>query len=792
MYKNNSLWCLNPDENIPNEFISLVKTIINKQPNKQYQASDLQFLALLLWKRNIRTQKDLEEFFKPTYIPDSNSIFEKQINIVIERLIKASKEEEKVAIWGDYSCDSIITTAILYTGLRDIFSHENQQLSYYFPPRNLPKFGLNIQDIQTLKDEGSSLIICASIGSKNYQEIEFANNLGIDIIIIENTVLSIDKPPVLAWLNPSLLPDNHPDYYLSGGAIAYKLIKLFHNKINSQIKIKYEDLRCLVAVGLIADNYSLKGNNRYFAISGKNLLENSNYSPSLQFLITSCQENGDRTLNIDRGIGAIIKAICHTYNDVNFVIDFLTCHNYSLRTKIASFLNPVYYNYLHIKEEILNKAKKQIESKKLSSDSVLILQDNQWNIGILEPVSKFISNRYNLTTVLLSANLDNKLEHEKNIYYGFISSFSPFYLASIIQNYQQLFIDCIVSISGIKFLINQENIVLFKEAIEQQINKHINNIQGKKIIPIDLEVNVSQLNENLFEQLTEIEPCSSNNPPAKLLLKKCQLTFISYRKKKTIKNQTKNNSDSNNKEIYDSKLFLSIGDDSSCDNIDAIWWGISIENLEKEKDYDIVAELEKNPKTNKTYLKIIDIKPSDPINTYYLQNNSISIIDYRQENKEDKLNNIQGKIIDQCPIKWSEINSAYQEATISQDDLILRYKHRSETQLQELWYQFLGIIKQSIKENQVVNKDYLLKLLSIRDVSLEKICLCLPLIGIEYQNLAEEIKFNQTQPTFSEENYLQARQKFQDIIQQEYLQKEYFYQVKLEQIRDYLKFQNTL
>jgi len=192
------------------------------------------------------------------------------------------------------------------------------------------------------------------------------------------------------------------------------------------------------------------------------------------------------------------------------------------------------------------------------------------------------------------------------------------------------------------------------------------------------------------------------------------------------------------------------------------------------------------------YLRILDLKPSDSNHIYYHKNNSISIIDYRQEHKGDKLNDIQGKIIDQCPIKWSEINLAYQGAIASKDDLILAYKHQSETKLQELWYQFLRLIKQSIKQNQVINKDYLSRVLSISDVSLEKICRCLPLIGIDYQSQREEIKFNQTQDTFSEENYLQARKHFQDIIKQEYLQKEYFYQVKVAQIPEYLDFQHHI
>lgn len=793
MYKNNSLWYFNPDENIPNDFIIRVKRILNNKTNKDPE-SDLKFLTQLLWKRNIRTQKDLEHFFNPQYIHDHNSIFTQQINIAIDRLIKANHQGEKIAIWGDYSCDSIITTAILSTGLRDFFTEENQQISYYFPSRNLPQFGLNINDITTLKKEGYSLILCACIGSQNYQEIEFAKSLGIDIIIIENTILSIDHPPVLAWLNPHLLPENHPDYYLSGGAIAYKLIRFFHDKIKSNKKIKYEDLRCLIAVGLMADKYLLKGNNRYFAVSGSQLLENNYNSLSLQFLVTSCHENGDRTLNIERGIGAKIKAICHTYNDVKFLINFLTGNDDSLIEERELEMKQIYYDYLHLKEEILNQAKKQINNDDISQKQLIFLKDNQWDIRIIESTSQFLRNQYGLTTILLSSKLNYCEENESDIYYGVLSSSFHFNIENFVNNCHKLLISYHVIPYGMKFFINKENLYIFQEVINQLISKETEDNKLSNLINIDFQMTVDKLNLSVFRQLKKIQPCSLDNPNARILLRQCQLTFISYPKKLTINNKIKNNNNTQliKKEIYDSRMSLSIQNNSCDTQIKAIWWGFANHNPEKDKYYDLVAELDYDVITENLYLRIVDLRLSDSNKIYYQKNNSVSILDYRREEKEDKLNNIQGKIIHHCPIKWSEIHSAYQAAIASQDNLILAYNHPSEKELEELWQRFLSMIKGCLKQSKTMKKDNLLKTLSISDISLNKICDGLGLIGINCQREEDEMIFNQIEDTFTRENYLQARENFRDIINQEYLQKEYFYQVKVQQIKEYLHFQQNI
>lgn len=782
MYQSNNLWCFNPDKNIPNNFITLVKTVINKH-NKQYKELDVKFLALLLWKRNIRTQKDLEQFFNPTYIHDSNSIFEQQINIAIERLIKASKQQEKVAIWGDYSCDSIITTAILYTGLRDIFPQENQQLSYYFPSRDLPKFGLNIKDIKTLKDDGYSLIICASIGSKNYQEIEFANNLGIDIIIIENTILPLDNPPVLAWLNPHLLLENHPDYYLSGGAIALSLIQKLFSHLSKEKNLN--NLFALTALNLLQEEYKLLGNNRYFLYAGIKVLKKT-HNFGTQLFIEVCKNNGYYPLNFYQGINEKFNIFKAIYSDINDIIKIVNNEDKKNNSALKNKIEKAYFIYLDLNYKYLKKIKEKIKTLDLTRNKCLILTVNQSNKNILNLIAKNTYHLYHLPVIILS-NYGNDFFEQDKILYGVAYGFSVNSLDKIF-NHKDWIIDYQLLPKEANFLILRDNLEIFKELVNQEFNNNI--FQNLTNIEIDLIVTISDLDKNLYQQIQLLESYCLNNLPIKIMIKNCCISKVFEKNYEKIKGKSQNFT---NRELT---LEFCLKDNSCNQEFKAIWWGGSKNDLEEDKIYDIVGIIEYQfhlTNNNKIYyLRVVDLKPSDSNNICYHQNNSISIIDYRQKNQGDQFDNLQGKIIDQCPIKWSEINFAYRDAIATENDLILAYQHKSEIELQELWYQFLGIIKQSIKENKTIDQDDLLAILSVKNVSLEKIFADLSLIGIDYQYQGKEIKFNQTQASFSKESYLQARQNFQDIILQEDLQKEYFYQVKLAQIKSYLEFSNQM
>jgi single-stranded-DNA-specific exonuclease len=133
---------------------------------------------------------------------------------------------EIVAIWGDFDADGITATSVLWDGLGQFFT-QNSQLFYYIPNRLTESHGLNCQGIDNLVKQGCQLIVTCDTGSTNITEINYANSLGIDVIVTDHHTLPTERPPVTAIINPRYLPTEHQLFHLSGVAVAYKLWKLF-------------------------------------------------------------------------------------------------------------------------------------------------------------------------------------------------------------------------------------------------------------------------------------------------------------------------------------------------------------------------------------------------------------------------------------------------------------------------------------------------------------------------------------------------------------------------------------
>ncbi len=207
-------WILTATEKPPNWFIELVQ---------QYAtAAGGNFAAQLFWQRGIKEPEKLAAFINyQTYQPADAFAFGEEINLAIERLMKAGKTGEKIAIWGDFDADGITSTAVLWDGLGEFFP-QHRQLSYYIPNRLTESHGLNKPGIDNLAAEGCKLIVTCDTGSTNITEIIYAQSLGIDIIITDHHTLPPKRPPVVAIINPRYLPKEHPLYHLSGVAVAYK------------------------------------------------------------------------------------------------------------------------------------------------------------------------------------------------------------------------------------------------------------------------------------------------------------------------------------------------------------------------------------------------------------------------------------------------------------------------------------------------------------------------------------------------------------------------------------------
>jgi len=178
-----------------------------------------QILASIFVRRGITNgnqilyylENDLRYQHEPFLLPN--------IEDAVERILQAIEENEKILIFGDSDIDGVTSTVILY----DYLKSRNVDVQWRVPQGD-DAYGLSIAAIDDfVKDEGS-LIITVDCGISNFNEVDYANSLGIDVIITDHHNPQETLPNAIVVIDPKLPESEYPFKDISGAAVAYKLV----------------------------------------------------------------------------------------------------------------------------------------------------------------------------------------------------------------------------------------------------------------------------------------------------------------------------------------------------------------------------------------------------------------------------------------------------------------------------------------------------------------------------------------------------------------------------------------
>ena len=188
-----------------------------KQLHEKFNLSKLE--ASILARRNITSSNSLlyylEDDLRFSHIP----FLLKNMEDAVERILAAKEEGEKVLIFGDRDVDGITSTAILYS----YFKSQGMDISYRLPVGE-DAYGLSIAAIDDFAKNYGSLIITVDCGISNIKEIDYANSLGIDVIVTDHHNPPEVLPNALTIIDPKISDSGYPFKDITGAAVAYKLV----------------------------------------------------------------------------------------------------------------------------------------------------------------------------------------------------------------------------------------------------------------------------------------------------------------------------------------------------------------------------------------------------------------------------------------------------------------------------------------------------------------------------------------------------------------------------------------
>ena len=233
----------------------------------------------------------------------------------------------------------------------------------------------------------------------------------------------------------------------------------------------------LVAIGLIADLVELKGDCRYLAQEGLKKLQQqltNTTRPGVAYLLKLCKRSGDRPTDISFGIGPRINAISRIQGDAHFAVELLTSKDNKLSYKLALDTELANTRRKSLQKDIKKDVDKKLQMLDLSTTQVIVLEDTQWQSGVLGLVAGQIAQEYGRPTILLTtAETEDMSENNMKLARGSARSIHNIDLYKLVASQQYL----LHRFGGHPFAaglsLPVENVSLFRESINQKLRQQI-------------------------------------------------------------------------------------------------------------------------------------------------------------------------------------------------------------------------------------------------------------------------------------------------------------------------------
>lgn len=219
-------------------------------------------LAQVLYNRGQDTPEKARMFLEGGDHALHSPFLMRGMSEAVARIRQAIKQDELIAVYGDFDADGVTSTALLTSVLRGL----GGRVRPYIPNRVDEGYGLNADALDRLKDIGVRLVVTVDCGIRSVEEVAYGRRIGLDMIVTDHHSVGEELPDALAVIDPKVdarlreedgMTGWYPEDMLAGVGVAYKLADALLRAEEAQTSrrpdFKLEDLLDLVALGTVAD-----------------------------------------------------------------------------------------------------------------------------------------------------------------------------------------------------------------------------------------------------------------------------------------------------------------------------------------------------------------------------------------------------------------------------------------------------------------------------------------------------------------------------------------------------------
>ena len=544
----------------------------------------------ILAKRGIVSEEEVERFFDFDYEKNmTDPVGISGMATAVERIKKAKKEKEKIAIYGDYDADGVTATAVIFETLVNLGFDE---IIYYIPDRQTEGYGMNPEAIKYLKNQEVNLVITVDCGVTGKEEVELAKQLGMDVIVTDHHNAPEELPSAVAVINPKIDVSGFGENELAGVGVAFKLAQALYREFSPE---KFDQLKWaldLVAVGTIADCVSLLGENRVLTKYGLlvlSKLRRVGLSELFQVGRIAIDENNvPDTQKVAFQIAPRINA-AGRMDHANVAYKLLIEKDRAAARLLALELEAKNQERQKITAEIFKEVSSMAENV-FKDKKFILAKSEHWPVGVLGLVAGKIAETFRKPTGIFQI--------QNGMCVGSFRSISEVDIMEVLNSSKELLTRFGGHSQAAGASVAPENLEKLYEKMNFEIEKKMEGKEFRLTLEIDAEVPPAEINWQLVAEIKKMEPFGMGNPEPTFLSRGFLVVEV-----KIVGNGTKHlklslRPDENSPKIFDAIGFsfgekfsgLSVGD-----KIDAVY------NL---------SEDEWNG-SKKIQLKLIDLKKNE-------------------------------------------------------------------------------------------------------------------------------------------------------------------------------------
>ena len=450
------------------------------------------WLSSLLRTRGILDEEATAAFLYPSIDQLHDPMRMRDMDRAVALIREAADSGDRIVVYGDYDVDGISATTIMLETLRELGARPD----FRIPSRHGEGYGLNLNAVRELGEQGCRLLITVDCGITNVEEVRLAKALGMKVIVTDHHHLPDVLPEADACLNPLL--GDYPFRRLCGAGVALKITQAL---LGMDGVIRRIDVAALATV---ADLVPLADENRVIVAEGLRAMENSR-RPGLKALIDVAMPGSKpRAEDIAFKLAPRLNA-AGRLEDASLGVRLLTAADPEEARSLALHLHESNARRQAIERDVTVQAEAAIaEQVDFLTDRAIIVMGEDWNSGIIGLAAGKLCERYHFPVVVLSL--------KDGVAVGSCRSIPGVDIYAMLAACKDLFVRFGGHEQAAGLTIEEKHVPELRRRLNLAIRENCGESCFIPTAEYDIALPLGQVSLDLIDRLSLLEPTGLGNP----------------------------------------------------------------------------------------------------------------------------------------------------------------------------------------------------------------------------------------------------------------------------------------